>query len=454
MGNNVLVIGSGGREHALAWKFSQSDYVDKVYVAPGNGGTATESPRMQNVDLDPVPLKYPEIKDFVEKNDIGLTVIGPETLLVDGIVNYFEDSGLVSKGHRIFGPRKEAARLEGSKVFAKLFMQKYNIPTANFEFFDHAVKAQEYVKEIANSNQVSSLGSTNKSVKKFPLVVKADGLAEGKGSIVCKSLDEALKAIDRIMIKKEFNNAGNKIIIEDFIEGEEASILALTDGNTILALASSQDHKQAYDNDQGPNTGGMGAYAPAPIVNGKVMKKVYSQILNPTIKNLKNDGIIFQGCLYAGLMIKDNQPRVVEFNVRFGDPETQPVLMLLRNDLYTLLNACTTKTLKKYRIKNNPGSSCCVVMASKGYPEKYKKGEMIQGLDKAKDLPGVKVFHAGTKEDKENMIVLTNGGRVLGITSYADNIQSSISKAYDAIKIVGFHSEYFRKDIGKKALKK
>lgn len=433
MGENVLVIGSGGREHTLAWKLKQSEEVDKVYVAPGNGGTAQIA---ENVPIDVTKGKnYEQLADFVAKNQIDLTVVGPEEPLVKGIVDYWEKRGLPLEGSLIFGPTQKAAQLEGSKAFAKNFMKRHNIPTAGFETFINAEKAFDYVKS-----------------KGAPIVVKASGLAAGKGALVCQTLEEAVNAVERILVKKEFGDEGNLVVVEEFMQGEEASILALTDGKTIRALVSSQDHKPVYDGDKGPNTGGMGAYAPAPVVTDEVMQKVYDKILVPTIKGMKDEGNPFVGCLYAGLMIKDNEPRVVEFNVRMGDPETQPVLSLLDSDLYVLLRACCEYNLDKYEIKNKDGASCCVVMASGGYPNKYEKGKEITGLETPEHIKNLYVFHAGTKKTEDGKI-LTNGGRVLGVTASARDIKDAINTAYVGVKNIKWENEYHRKDIGAKALR-
>lgn len=435
----VLVIGSGGREHALVWKLRQSKDVEAVYCAPGNAGTALEG---INVPIKESDFRAPadffrSIAGFVRKEDIYLTVVGPEDPLVNGIVNHFYENNLVQEGHFIFGPHKEAAELEGSKASAKEFMERHKIPTAEFKIFEDYDKAYAYIKNHGD-----------------PVVIKASGLAAGKGSFVCLSLDDAVEALDRIMNKKEFGEAGKKIVVEDFMDGEEASILTLTDGKTILPLISSQDHKRIYDGDAGPNTGGMGAYAPAPIVTEEVMKKVHDKILAPTIKGMAKEGSPFIGCLYAGLMIKNNEPKVVEFNIRFGDPEAQPVLSLLENDLYVLLDACIKGKLHEHEIKNKEGAACCVVMASGGYPGKYEKGKPIIGLGfMACKAPNVYAFHAGTMLDKNN-ITVTNGGRVLGITGIGNNIEEAVDFAYNGVKWIHWENEYHRKDIGAKALKR
>lgn len=422
----VLVTGSGGREHALVWKLGQNPDVEAI-CAPGNAGTDFEGRN--------VPIKvgdFEGIAGFVRDEGVGLTVVGPEDPLVNGIVDYFHDKGLVEEGHLIFGPNKDAAMLEGSKAFAKEFMKQYGIPTADFSTFTDASDAKDYLNDHG-----------------APIVVKASGLAAGKGAIVCKTLEDAISAVDRIMVKKDFGDAGNTVVIEDFMEGEEASILALTDGKTVLSLASSQDHKPVYDNDEGSNTGGMGAYAPASIVTPEVMQRVNDEILVPTVYHMSERGTPFVGCLYAGLMIKDGQPRVVEFNIRFGDPEAQPVLSLLNNDLYSLLKACVTGDLDQHEISNKEGASCCVVLASQGYPGPYDKNLPIHGLEEADKMTGVKVFHAGTSFD--NGLIIATGGRVLDVNAYSKmGIADARRMAYGGVgKITvpgGFH---FRTDIAR-----
>jgi len=427
---NVLVIGSGGREHTLAWKLKQSPEVDKIYVSPGNAGTEMLG--------ENIPLKgFKEIGNFVERNNIDLTVVGPEKPLVGGIVDYFYETGLVGTGHYIFGPRKDAAMLEGSKAFAKKFMKENGVPTADFKIFDDEEKAMDYI---------SSRGA--------PVVVKADGLAAGKGSIVCKEDHEAYSAVEYLMgeeFNKKYNGAGKRIVIEEFLEGEEASIHALTDGETVKMLLPSQDHKAAYDNDEGPNTGGMGAYAPAPIVTEEVAERVYSKILKPIVDGMRKKGIPYRGLIYPGLMIKDGKPKVVEINARFGDPETQVVLPLLNNDLYKILTATiiTDGSLDDYCIENKNLAACCVIMASGGYPGSYEKGKTIRGLDKIPE--DTLVFHAGTK--REGNDIITNGGRVLGVTGLGSDIKEAISNAYQSVDLIEWEGEYHREDIGQKALK-
>jgi len=415
---NVLVVGSGGREHALGWKLSQSPNVDKVFYAPGNGGTENNVP----IAVD----KINELAEFAEKNNC-FTVVGPEAPLASGIVNYFTEKKL-----KIFGPSKKAAQLESSKIWAKNFMKRNNISTASFEIFDDPKKAEDYVKSI-NHN----------------VVIKADGLAAGKGVIVCNSLDEALSAIDTILVKKIFGDAGDKIIIEERIDGVEASYIALSDGNFAIPMATTQDHKRIYDNDLGPNTGGMGAYSPTIIIDKNMAKIIQETIIDKTINSMKSEGISFQGFLYAGVMIKDGEPYVLEFNVRMGDPECQPITMRMESDLYDYLLASTEgklNSLSQISWKNQ--NAVCVVLASKGYPEAYPKNEEITGLNFSSD--SVQLFHAGTK--KENDKILTNGGRVLGVTALGNSLEDAISEAYSAVDKISWPSKYCRKDIGKKGL--
>ena len=415
---NVLVVGSGGREHALGWKLSQSPKVDKVYYAPGNGGTENNIPILAE--------KIDELADFALKNNC-FTVVGPEAPLALGIVDKFNKKGL-----EIFGPTKAAAQLESSKIWAKNFMKRYGIQTSQFEIFDDPKKAIEYAKSV-----------------KYNLVVKADGLAAGKGVLVCNSTQEVISAIDVMLVKKTFGDAGNKIILEERIDGIEASYIALSDGNIAIPMATSQDHKRVYDNDKGPNTGGMGAYSPTPVINDKLAEKIQKNIINKTISGMKKEGISFHGFLYAGIMIKDGEPYVLEYNVRMGDPECQPITVRMNFDLYDYLVASMDGTLSSLPSPSwEKQSAVCVVMASKGYPEAYPKGEEIKGLDFSQK--NVLVFHAGTKKDGSK--ILTNGGRVLGITALGDGLDKAISNAYSAADKIQWPSKYYRKDIGKKGL--
>ena len=415
---NVLVVGSGGREHALSWKLSQSSHVEKVFTAPGNGGTENNV----SISVD----KIDELAEFASQNNC-FTVVGPEAPLALGIVDKFNEKNL-----KIFGPTKNAAQLESSKIWAKQFMKRNDIPTAEFEIFDDPKQASDYVKSVS-----------------YPVVVKADGLAAGKGVIVCDSMEEALSAIDIILVKKTFGNAGNKIIIEERIDGIEASYIALCDGKIAIPMASSQDHKRIYDNDRGPNTGGMGAYSPTPIIDNSMTEKIQNKIIDKTISSMKSEGILFRGFLYAGIMIKNGEPYVLEYNVRMGDPECQPITMRMDFDLFDYFVAASDGTLSSMPpISWKKQTAVCVVLASKGYPESYPKNEEIKGLDQTEE--GTLVFHAGTR--KENNSVLTNGGRVLGVTSLGNTLELAISNAYSATEKISWPNKYCRTDIGKKGL--
>ncbi len=418
---DILVIGGGGREHTLAWKLSQSKLVDKIYAVPGNPGMKNIAQCIAGSVEDNEAL----VKLAQEKN-IGLVVVGPEVPLTNGIVDDMAKVGIPS-----FGPQKAAAQLEGSKSFSKAIMKKYGIPTAKYEVFTDADKAKEYIK-----------------AEGAPIVIKADGLAAGKGVIVAETLQQALDAIDEIMCDKAFGSAGNSVVVEEFMAGEEASVLAFTDGTTIVPMIPSQDHKRAHDGDKGPNTGGMGTYAPAPVITDELMQRVQKEILEPTIAAMKQEGHEYKGCLYAGLMITDEGPKVVEFNARFGDPETQVVLPLLDSDLGEIMLSCVNGTLSQTDIKWKDEAAVCVVMSAGGYPAKYRKGDEINGLDKAHDA-GLLVFHAGTAE-KDGKIV-TNGGRVLGIVAIGKDIKSALDKVYQNINLVDFADVYYRKDIAHRA---
>ena len=418
----VLIVGSGGREHCLSWKISQSSLVDKLYCAPGNGGTSLVA---ENVNI---PAKdIDQLLKFALEKKIDLTVVGPEDPLVGGIVDRFEAEGL-----KVFGPRKELALLEGSKVFAKEVMKKYSIPTADFKIFDDSLQAKEYLKQ-----------------RGVPVVIKADGLAAGKGVVVAKDINQAEKAIDMMMVDKKFGKAGERIIIEDCLEGEEASILLITDGDTVIPLVSSQDHKAVYDNDKGPNTGGMGAYAPAPVVNEEILTRIKSQIALPLIEGFKKEGKPYRGILYIGLMIKDNIPSVLEFNVRFGDPETQAILPKLKSDLADLILKSVDNKLSEVKLEWDKRVCLCVVLASGGYPATYEKGKEITGLEALEESDDVFIFHAGTKL-VDNFV--TNGGRVLSVTALGQDIGEAQAKAYKAIENISFERMHFRRDIGSKAL--
>ena len=415
-----MIIGSGGREHALVWKLKQSKHVDRIYCATGNAGIAQIAKL-----VDTKPENISALADFAEKNKIDLTVVGPEAPLVMGIVDEFERKGL-----KIFGPNKFASQLEGSKVFSKQFMKENSIPTSDFKVFSNANEAKNYVNE-----------------KDAPMVVKADGLAAGKGVLVCKSNKEALDAINKIMIEKKFGTAGDKVVIEDFIKGEEASILAVTDGKNFVTLLPSQDHKQILNGDKGENTGGMGAYAPAPVIDEELNERIEKEIIRPTIHGMHKNP--FKGCLYVGLMITEDGPKVLEYNCRFGDPEAQPVLSLLETDFYEILDASVNGSIDSIEVKNKEGAACCVVMTSGGYPGEYEKGKIIYGLEKVPK--SAFVFHAGTalKDGK----IVTSGGRVLGVTGNGKDILSAIRTAYDGVNCINWEKEYHRTDIGEKALR-
>lgn len=420
----VFVIGSGGREHALCWALAKSPKVEKVFAAPGNPGTAEIA---ENVDIDIGNIQA--LVRFARDNKIDLTVPGPEAVLADGIVDAFLEADL-----RIFGPTKAAAEIEGSKTFAKNLMRKHGIPTADYGSFDREEDALRYIEDMEETR----------------LVVKADGLAAGKGVIVCTTQQDAIDAVKSCMADKAFGNAGNRIVIEERMYGEEVSILALTDGKTIAPLASAQDHKAAFDNDNGPNTGGMGAYSPAPVLTDELLNEAIEKILVPTVHAMNREGRRYKGVLYAGLMITRSGPKVVEFNCRFGDPEIQPVAMRLDTDLVDLLNAVVDTKLDKVDIKWKDEAAVCVVMASGGYPGDYEKGKAITGINEAEKLDGVKVFHAGTAM-KTGKIV-TNGGRVLNVTALGKDIPAAIENAYEAVSKISFDEAHYRKDIGKKAL--
>ena len=423
----LLLIGGGGREHALAWKLAQSPLVEMIYVAPGNPGIALLD-KCECVDL---PLQEMEkVADYAEANSIDLTVVGPEASLVDGIADVF-----IARGLALFGPSKAAAELEGSKAFSKQLMEKYNIPTAFFKVCEDIVTAKAYVKE-----------------KGAPIVVKADGLAAGKGVVVAMTEQEALDAIDDMMGDLKFGGAGARVVLEEFMEGEEASLLAFTDGETIVSMIAAQDHKRANDNDEGPNTGGMGTYAPAPVMTDILRLKAVERVLKPTIAAMKAEGRPYQGCLYAGLMINGDSIKVVEFNCRFGDPETQVIMPLLDGDLAEIMLACATGTLAKADIGWHDQAAVCVVMASGGYPGSYQQGLPISGLAEADALEGVAVFHAGTKVVDGQIV--TAGGRVLGVTAVGKNISEAKDKAYEAIANISFEGVHYRQDIAWRALKK
>jgi phosphoribosylamine--glycine ligase len=419
----VLVIGSGGREHALVWKLAQSSRVVKIYCAPGNAGISRQA--------ECVPIAATELErlaDFAEQQEIGLTVVGPEVPLTMGIVDLFRSRGL-----RVFGPSRRAAALEGSKVFTKDLLKKYGVPSAAYEVFTDREQALAYVRKAA-----------------VPLVVKADGLAAGKGVIVAQTTGEAVAAVELIMGEQAFGEAGSQLVVEEFLVGEEASFLAFTDGKTVLPLPSSQDHKAAYDGDRGPNTGGMGAYSPAPVVTPALHDLVMEKVMYKTVRALAAEGRHYQGILYAGLMIEQGQFKVLEFNCRFGDPECQPLLMRLRTDLLDVMEAVIDGRLNEIELDIDPRPTVCVVMASGGYPGAYEKDRVIRGLEDAAKVPDVVVYHAGTA--KRDGDIVNIGGRVLGVTAIGADLGTAIASAYRATALITWQDCYYRKDIGQKAL--
>lgn len=424
---DILLIGSGGREHALAWKLAQSSSVGKIYAAPGNPGIAAIGKctciSLKIDDLDAVAA-------FAEEKGIGLTVVGPEAPLVAGIADVF-----AAKGLPVFGPSKAAARLEGSKAFAKAIMAKYHIPTAGFEVFSDVPSAIDYVKKHG-----------------APIVVKADGLAAGKGVVVATNEEEALAAVYESMHEHKFGAAGAKVVLEDFLEGEEASLLAFSDGKTVVPMIPSQDHKRVFDRDLGPNTGGMGTYAPAPVMTEALRAKAVETILKPIVTAMAAEGMPYAGCLYAGLMVKGDSVKVVEFNCRFGDPETQVVLPLLEGDLAEIMLACATGTLDKVKYSWSDKAAVCVVLTSGGYPGTYAKGKEITGLGEAALDKEVVVFHAGTKAVDGKIV--TDGGRVLGVTALGDDIKSARDRAYAAAAKINFDNVFYRRDIAWRAFKR
>jgi len=424
-GMKVLVVGSGGREHALVWKIAQSPLVSEVHCAPGNAGIAKLA-KCVSIGAEDIS----SLADYAEREKIDLTVVGPEAPLAAGIVDEFERRKL-----RIFGPTKIASEIEASKAFCKQLLYKHGIPTARFEIFDNPDEALKYVKAHG-----------------APVVVKASGLAAGKGSIVCHTLDEAIEAVERIMIKREFGSSGDTVVVEDYLEGEEASVMVFTDGEVVKPMPPSQDHKPLLDGDMGPNTGGMGAYSPVPAIDEALFEHIIETIIKPTVKAMAQEGRPYKGVLYAGLMLTSDGPKVLEYNCRFGDPETQAVLPLIDGDIVPILNAVVDGELEKVEV-NSSGRCCvCVVMASAGYPGKYEKGKAIRGIEEAESLGDVIVFHAGTAlKDGE---LITNGGRVLGVTALGDDFASAISRAYEAVSLISFEGAHYRKDIGWRALRR
>jgi phosphoribosylamine---glycine ligase len=421
----VLVVGGGGREHALVWKISQSPKVTKIYAAPGNAGIAGLA------ECTPIGAEdIPGLLAFAKAKAIDLTVVGPEGPLSMGIVDEFTNAGL-----RVFGPSRKAAELEASKRFSKDLMKKYHIPTAEYEVFTDKAAAAAYVQK-----------------KGAPIVVKADGLAAGKGVVVAETVEEALKALDLILTERAFGTAGDRVVIEECLKGEEASFMAFSDGRTVVPMASSQDHKRVFDADKGPNTGGMGAYSPAPIVTRQLERQVMDTIMIPTVRAMEKEGRFFKGVLYAGLMIRNGEARVLEFNARFGDPETQPVMARLDTDLIEIIEAILDERLSTLTITWKPESAVCIVIASGGYPGKYEKGREITGLDKAGGIEDVMVFHSGTAMKSGK--VVTDGGRVLGVTGLGPTVAAAIDHAYQGAREISFDGAHYRKDIGARALEK
>jgi phosphoribosylamine--glycine ligase len=425
---NILIIGSGGREHAIAWKLRQSQKVDKLYCAPGNTGIG------EIAEL--VPVKADDLTGllaFARTNKIDLTVVGPELPLTLGIVDMFVNEGL-----RVFGPSKLAAEIEGSKVYAKEFMRKYKIPTADFKTFDVTKRydAERYIDEIP-----------------APIVIKANGLAAGKGAVVCETKDKALEVLHEMMVQKVLGEAGEQVVIEEYMLGEEASLLIITDGLHFVTLPAAQDHKRILDGDRGKNTGGMGAYAPTPFVTEKDLERIQRSIIKPTLSGLRKEGRRYVGCLYFGLMLTQSGPKVVEFNCRFGDPETQAILPLVGGDFAYLLVSAVDGTLQNFKMKQVDKTAVCVVIASGGYPDKYETGKEILGLDGLAGLEDVTVFHAGTKLERGK--VVTSGGRVLGVTAVGSqaNFEATILRAYQGVSRITFDGAYYRSDIGAKALR-
>lgn len=425
---NILVIGSGGREHALVWKIHQSPRVEEIFCAPGNAGIAELA---KCVDIKATDIHV--LSEFVKANDIDLTVVGPEQPLTVGIVDHFEREGL-----KIFGPSKLAAELEGSKVYAKQFMKKYGIPTAAFGTFDrtHRPQAMRFIEQLVS-----------------PIVVKADGLAAGKGVLICESKQQALQALDAITGEKAFGSAGDRVVIEEYLDGEEMSVFALTDGADFVLLTPAQDHKRIFDGDAGKNTGGMGAYAPAPAGTRRMMETIRATIVEPTIQGMLKEQRRYKGCLYVGLMLTSTGPKVLEYNCRFGDPEAQVVLPLIENDIVELFLACVSGEIRKTQFTAKNESAVCVVMASQGYPDSYEAGKPIQGLDSEFEQ-GVMTFHAGTKREADTIV--TAGGRVLGVmaTGLKNDLQATVDKSYRAVTKISFEGAYYRRDIGKKGVER
>lgn len=417
---NVLIVGSGGREHAIAVSVAKSGQADNIYCAPGNAGIASVA---QCVDIG--AMEFDRLADFAEEKSVGLTIIGMDEPLVGGVVDVFEKRGL-----RVFGPRKNAAVIEGRKVFSKDLMKKYGIPTAAYENFDSPEDALSYLETV-----------------KFPVVLKADGLALGKGALICNTMDEAKDAVKTLMLDKQFGDAGNRIVVEEFMTGPEVSVLCYCDGSHIKPMTSAQDHKRAKDNDEGLNTGGMGTFSPSPFYDEKIQKYCEETIYQPTMDAMKAEGRDFVGILFVGLMLTEDGPKVLEYNARFGDPEAQVVLPRMKNDILDVMNACIDGALDKIDLQFEDNAAVCVILASDGYPESYEKGKVITGLENFDGKEDYYVFHAGTKLDGGRMV--TNGGRVLGVTAKGGNLLEARKNAYAATEWVSFENKYMRNDIGK-----
>jgi phosphoribosylamine--glycine ligase len=416
----VLIVGSGGREHAIAWKVAKSSKVDKIYCAPGNAGIAEIA---ECVDIG--AMEFDKLVAFAKEKAIDLTIIGMDDPLVGGVVDEFEKAGL-----RVFGPRKNAAILEGSKAFSKDLMKKYNIPTAAYETFDSAEKAMQYLE-----------------TSKYPIVLKADGLALGKGVLICNTKEEAMDGVKTLMLDKQFGQAGNTIVVEEFMTGREVSVLSFVDGNTIKIMTSAQDHKRAKDGDKGLNTGGMGTFSPSPFYTKEVDEFCKKYIYQASVDAMKAEGREFKGIIFFGLMLTEDGPKVLEYNARFGDPETQVVLPRMKNDIIDVFEACIDGTLDKIDLQFEDNAAVCVVLASDGYPVSYEKGFEIKGLDNFKDKDSYFVFHAGTKLSDGKIV--TNGGRVLGVTATGRDLKEARANAYEATKWIDFDNKYMRNDIGK-----
>jgi len=417
----ILVIGSGGREHALVWKISQSPRLNKLFCAPGNAGTMGIA---KNVEIGDSDIKG--LADFATQEKIDLTVVGPELPLTLGIVDEFEERGL-----EIFGPRKSTAELEGSKVFAKQFMERNKIPTA----MSRIAESPEEAKEILNTGEFL-----------YPLVIKADGLAAGKGAIICEDLDKAKEVVNLIMVKKKFGKAGRKVLVEEFLRGEEMSFIVLSDGNNVVPLVTTMDHKAAFEGDKGPNTGGMGAISPSPYIDDELFSEITESIVLPTVTRMFEEGRKYKGVLYVGLMLTEEGPKVLEYNCRFGDPETQPQMLRMESDLVDVLLSIVREEVSEQEIKWSPKASACVILASGGYPLEYEKGKRIEGLEETSKIPGITLFHAGTKYQEETYY--TNGGRVLGVCASEESLSETLDRIYKAIPGISFDGMFYRRDIG------